>query len=470
MTSTASLLLPTTSTKPPITRDRVEDRHDTKETKSRHKFEETDDSTTEQTSETKDINFNDWINTLIPLNETVIKNPADLLGSAQSIKTPITPALLSNAAPINTTSLQGTPITPPTKESFTTNLAGTIGQNEIADPATILTPVNDGTESLSIDQLKQIIDTLNVNNTNKNPEGVTLNPSLNQELLAASTAPSISLKANEASITLLTSATATKNTKPIDVRLNKANEINLYALSDASIAESAEPVDNTVTKTISRTMESVTNATPQTQSNSTPINADSGFSALLPASLSTQSGNQTLQNFSTLTVTTGSLLTNPINNNQAATQAHAATQAVAATIHKNIKDGITGSQSITMRLDPAELGRMDIRMEYKKGDPLKVHLVVEKEDTMNMFMRDKHVLETALNNAGIKTENLSLSFEQNQNAFEQNLNGQQNHQNTNTQTATSLTAKNTELTDTIETKLDIFIDERTGRLHYNMMV
>jgi flagellar hook-length control protein FliK len=102
----------------------------------------------------------------------------------------------------------------------------------------------------------------------------------------------------------------------------------------------------------------------------------------------------------------------PVNNvlqNITAAQSHPATQNVAAVITKATK--VDGPQHIMLQLDPVDLGRMEIRMNYKKGDPLKVHLVVEKSDTLALFQRDQTMLNNALSQAGIKTDEGSLSFE-----------------------------------------------------------
>lgn len=107
-------------------------------------------------------------------------------------------------------------------------------------------------------------------------------------------------------------------------------------------------------------------------------------------------------------------LTGPASFASLVTQAHTAstphpaTQIVAATLTKAASDGET--KSMTLKLDPPELGRLEIRMDFAKEKGMKAHIVVEKHETYMMMQRDAHVLERALQDAGIGAEG-GLSFE-----------------------------------------------------------
>jgi flagellar hook-length control protein FliK len=159
-------------------------------------------------------------------------------------------------------------------------------------------------------------------------------------------------------------------------------------------------------------------------------------------------------------------LTNPVLQNVSAAQSHPATQAVAALIVKNAQNN-TGPQTLAIQLDPPELGRLQLKMKYEKGEPLKVHVVLEKADTLAMFQRDAHALENALNQAGLKTDGSSLSFNlaQDNSAFQQTLSDQGHsgqHRND------GWTADGS--ADVIETKMSVFTDPDTGLTHYNLLV
>lgn len=468
MTSLANLLLPTSTAKPQITRETQDDVRAAKDTKLKPKIDETEHAEKDLKHESEDVNFLTWINALIPTDQTPIKT-LDLNMSSSTTLKPLNDSalLLANtntpqqnltAVPVTT----GTPASPTNQTPITTNLNGSVEQTINTDPSLILNaPLNEVPETVSAELLKNFADTLTALDPTKTP--------VQKEQLVTTAMPAQNQTALNLAPTIMVTANATPAAKAIDVRLNKIHEINLYTAPDDVYGDTADMPETTTARTTNNLEGETIN--PQTKPSNTPLQStsfDVSNNSGISLSLTNHNGLNTLSNTSTLTPT--SLLTNPVINNTAAVQSHAATQSVAAIIQKNIKEGITGSQSITMRLDPAELGRMDIRMEYKKGDPLKVHLVVEKEDTMNMFMRDKHTLETALNNAGVKTENLSLSFEHNHNAFDQAMNSHDNHKNSGTPNASSRAAIANDNPEIVETKLDMIINERTGRTHYNMLV
>ena len=163
--------------------------------------------------------------------------------------------------------------------------------------------------------------------------------------------------------------------------------------------------------------------------------------------------------------TTG--LTNPVLQNITAVQSHPATQAVASLINKTVKNGAEGSQTLAFQLDPPELGKMHLKMKYEKGEPLRVHVVLEKADTMSMFQRDSHALQSALSQAGLEMDGSSLTFDLgSQGTFDDAMSGQDNSSQPASWTPDSGTAAN----DVIETQLSVRIDPKTGLAHYNLLV
>lgn len=100
----------------------------------------------------------------------------------------------------------------------------------------------------------------------------------------------------------------------------------------------------------------------------------------------------------------------PILYNNNAASAHPATQMVAATLTKAA--GKTDKeQTLSLELDPPELGRVQIHLSYEKGEPLKVRVLTEKQETLTLLQRDAHALKSALDDAGIKADGSSLSFD-----------------------------------------------------------
>ncbi len=69
-----------------------------------------------------------------------------------------------------------------------------------------------------------------------------------------------------------------------------------------------------------------------------------------------------------------------------------------------------GHQRFTIRLDPPELGRIDIRLEIGRDGQTLTHLAVEKPETLDLLRQDQRALERALNNAGLDSRNGSLSY------------------------------------------------------------
>ncbi len=167
-----------------------------------------------------------------------------------------------------------------------------------------------------------------------------------------------------------------------------------------------------------------------------------------------------------VTVTPMTVASSPVAQSSYASQTHPAIQTVAAAIAKNAKE--SGPQTISMRLDPPELGKLQVEMKYKKGDPLKVHVVLEKADTATMFQKDAHALESALKDAGVQLDGSSLSFEfsQDNSAFRQAMGKESPSASSRAISETSIT---TEL-PSIETSMDIFTDNKTGLTHYNLRV
>jgi flagellar hook-length control protein FliK len=63
-----------------------------------------------------------------------------------------------------------------------------------------------------------------------------------------------------------------------------------------------------------------------------------------------------------------------------------------------------------MRLDPADLGRIDVRIDVNRDGQVTSHLIVEKPETLSMLKQDAPQLQQALNNAGLKTDTGGLQF------------------------------------------------------------
>ena len=68
----------------------------------------------------------------------------------------------------------------------------------------------------------------------------------------------------------------------------------------------------------------------------------------------------------------------------------------------------------TARVVDAELGRIDVKMEFAENGHLRAVVSAEKSDTLELLQRDARALERALQDAGVKTDSNSLSFQRGQ--------------------------------------------------------
>jgi flagellar hook-length control protein FliK len=70
----------------------------------------------------------------------------------------------------------------------------------------------------------------------------------------------------------------------------------------------------------------------------------------------------------------------------------------------------SGRSRFEIRLDPAELGRIDVRIDVDRHGQVTSHLTVEKPDTLAMLRQDAPQLQRALDSAGFKTGDGGLQF------------------------------------------------------------
>jgi chemotaxis protein MotD len=70
----------------------------------------------------------------------------------------------------------------------------------------------------------------------------------------------------------------------------------------------------------------------------------------------------------------------------------------------------SGKTRFEIRLDPAELGRIDVRIDVDRHGQVTSHLTVERPETLSMLRQDANQLQRALDNAGLSTGNGGLQF------------------------------------------------------------
>ena len=76
----------------------------------------------------------------------------------------------------------------------------------------------------------------------------------------------------------------------------------------------------------------------------------------------------------------------------------------------SLAGGPPGTQRLTLRLDPIELGHVQIRIDRTKDGPAEVRITVERPETLALLQRDQHQLHLALDQAGIPAEGRQVTF------------------------------------------------------------
>jgi flagellar hook-length control protein FliK len=86
----------------------------------------------------------------------------------------------------------------------------------------------------------------------------------------------------------------------------------------------------------------------------------------------------------------------------------------------------TGKHRFEIRLDPPELGRIEVRLDLDRDGHVTSRITVERVETLDLLRRDSAQLERALQQAGLKTSDNALQFSLHQHAFARNENASEN--------------------------------------------
>ncbi|OLF78217.1 hypothetical protein AWH62_16200 [Maricaulis sp. W15] len=86
------------------------------------------------------------------------------------------------------------------------------------------------------------------------------------------------------------------------------------------------------------------------------------------------------------------------------------TQQLAGQITKQVSNG---NRVFDIRLDPAELGKVDVRIELRADNRVHAVLTVERPETLNELQRSARDLERSLAEAGLELDEDGLSFQMN---------------------------------------------------------
>lgn len=83
-----------------------------------------------------------------------------------------------------------------------------------------------------------------------------------------------------------------------------------------------------------------------------------------------------------------------------------------------------GASRFQIRLDPPELGRIDVRMQVDGDGNVHARMTVERAETLDLMQRDQRSLEKALAQAGLDSSKTSLEFSLRQSPFGRDGQGQ----------------------------------------------
>lgn len=155
-------------------------------------------------------------------------------------------------------------------------------------------------------------------------------------------------------------------------------------------------------------------------------------------------------------------LTNLTTQSSHATQAHPGTSLVAATLNRGA--AATGNKTITLQLDPPELGRIEVRMEFGKDRSLKATVISEKPEAHLMLQRDSHALERALQDSGLDADGSSLEFSL---ADDGHFNQDGSHDGSRNQSSHGGNGSEEDI-DLIETTMNWRVDEQSGHIRYDI--
>ena len=71
---------------------------------------------------------------------------------------------------------------------------------------------------------------------------------------------------------------------------------------------------------------------------------------------------------------------------------------------------VRGITKFAIRLDPAELGRVDVALDIRDDGEVRTHVVVDRVETLNLLRRDASTLQQALEQAGLRHAQDGLQF------------------------------------------------------------
>ena len=113
----------------------------------------------------------------------------------------------------------------------------------------------------------------------------------------------------------------------------------------------------------------------------------------------------------------------------------------------------SGNNSFEIRLDPPELGRIEVRLNVDHEGNVSARMIADRADTLDLLRRDASGLQNALQDAGLKTSDNSLQFSlRDQSASQQQQQQQQQQTSQGSSQVTQLVVNDETLPPAITTR------------------
>ncbi len=90
--------------------------------------------------------------------------------------------------------------------------------------------------------------------------------------------------------------------------------------------------------------------------------------------------------------------------------AHASPATQVAPALLSLATSSAGTQRLTLRLEPAELGTVQVRIDRPVEAPARVEISVSRPETLTLMLRDQAQLQHTLDQAGVPAEGRTVSF------------------------------------------------------------
>mgnify|MGYP001193684989 FL=1 len=205
----------------------------------------------------------------------------------------------------------------------------------------------------------------------------------------------------------------TNNLKPLHVGAN-AGENNSNFNQNGSNSHSSSLTSNTANQPSATPINGLETFKQHAVKSDGSTNQPTGTRTIGSASLGTQTTQPSAPNAlagvnSGSPQPTNSILAaqHPVTNSRP-NAAPAATNQVSVQLSKAIQNG---DNKIKIQLRPQELGRVEVKLEIANDGRAKAMVIAERPETLDVLQRDIRVLERALQDAGLKTDQNSLSFD-----------------------------------------------------------